>query len=304
MWRKPLQVKSVMPRFCLGENGFIFGQPWHEMIDKQQILEFAKKEGFKGIELHPYYESFSKGSEDNIRDEFKSYGLEIPCIQTGFVTGMYSPLSSSEETKKKFVDTMKEWIEFAHLLGAPTATVSPPQFSADVIMNGYSHDDMVNMFINALNQIVDTAEENKVVLAFEPEPQMILNGGFIRKPIEDILKVLDAIKSDYVKVLYDVTHANTLGKGDPVGFLKALKGRVGWTHIADNDGWITPYFFSSNHLEFGKGNINIEAVMKTLKETCPHLEWLQVDVWECTDPFGVAAKNKKTLEGILRRIKW
>jgi sugar phosphate isomerase/epimerase len=89
-----------------------------------------------------------------------------------------------------------------------------------------------------------------------------------------------------------------------VGFLKALKGRVGWTHIADNDGWITPYFFSSNHLEFGKGNINIEAVMKTLKETCPHLQWLQVDVWENTTPFETASRNKKVLEGILKRIKW
>jgi sugar phosphate isomerase/epimerase len=104
------------------------------------------------------------------------------------------------------------------------------------------------------------------MLAFEPEPQMILDGGFMRKLTKDTLKVPDAIKSDYVKVLYDVTHANTLEKGDPVRFLKALKGRVGLTHIADNDGWITPYFLSSNHLEFGKGNIDIQAVMKTLKQ--------------------------------------
>nr|MDO8097628.1 sugar phosphate isomerase/epimerase family protein [Candidatus Njordarchaeota archaeon] len=293
-----------MPRFCLGQNGFIFGQPWHDMIDKQQILEFAKKEGFRGIELHPYYESFAKSSADSMREEYESYALEIPCIQTGFVTGMYSPLSQTEDTRKQFVTTMKEWIEFAGALQAKVATVSPPQFSADVVMAGYTQDEMVNMFIDALSKVVDTAEQNKILLAFEPEPQMILNGGFVRKPIEDVLRVLEEIKSDYVKVLYDVTHANTLSRGDPVGFLRALKGRVGWTHIADNDGWITPYFFSSNHLEFGKGNINIEAVMKTLKETCSHLDWLQVDVWECTDPFDVARKNKKVLENILKRIKW
>nr|MDO8133403.1 sugar phosphate isomerase/epimerase family protein [Candidatus Njordarchaeum guaymaensis] len=293
-----------MPKFCLGQNGFIFGQPWHEMIDKEQILEFAKKEGFKGIELHPYYESFSKGSEDSLREEYESHGLKIPCIQTGFVTGMYSPISSSEDTRLQFVKTMKEWIEFAGALRAEVATVSPPQFGADVIMAGYSHDDMVNLFIDALSQVVETAEENKVILAFEPEPQMILNGGFVRKPIEDTLKVLEAIKSKNVKVLYDTTHANTLSKGDPVGFLKALKGRVGWTHIADNDGWVTPYFLSSNHLEFGKGNIDIEAVMKTLKATCSHLEWLQVDVWESTAPFETAKKNKVVLESILKRIRW
>ncbi len=292
-------------KYCLGENGFIFGKPWHEEdIERQQILEFAKKEGFNGIELHDFYESYSKDSADEIRNELKSYGLEIPCIQTGTVTGMYSPLSDSEETKQLFLERMKEYIEFAHALGAPVATVSPPSFTGMLVMSGYSHDDMVNKFIDVLNQLVETAEANKVVLAFEPEPQMILNGGFIRKPVEDSLKVLDAIKSDYVKVLYDVTHANTMGRGDPVGFLKALKGRVGWTHIADNDGWITPYFLSSNHLEFGKGNINIEAVMKALKETCPHLGWLQVDVWENITPFETASKNKKVLENILKKIKW
>lgn len=292
-------------KYCLGENGFIFGKPWHEEdIERQQILEFAKKEGFNGIELHDFYESYSKDSADEIRNELKSYGLEIPCIQTGTVTGMYSPLSESEETRQQFLDRMKEYIEFANALGAPVATVSPPSFSAEVVMAGYTHDEMVNKFIDCLSKLVETAEANKVVLAFEPEPQMILNGGFIRKPVEDSLKVLDAIKSDYVKVLYDVTHANTMGRGDPVGFLKALKGRVGWTHIADNDGWITPYFLSSNHLEFGKGNINIEAVMKALKETCPHLGWLQVDVWENVTPFETASKNKKILEKIAKKINW
>lgn len=297
MGRTPLKL-------CLGQNGFLFGQPWHDMIDKQQILEFAKKEGFKGIELHPYYESFVKDSADRIREEYVSLGLEIPCIQTGFVTGMFSPISTNEDTRKQFVSMMREWIEFAGALRASVAVVSPPQFITEVVAAGYSHDDMVNLFIQALNKVVDAAKENKVVLAFEPEPQMILNGGFIRKPIEDTLKVLDEIKSNYVKVNYDVAHANTLSGGDPVGFLKALKGRVGWTHIADNDGWVTPYFFSSNHLAFGEGNINIEAVMKTLKETCPHLEWLEVDVNENTKPFETAAKNKKILEMILKRIKW
>ncbi|HME55868.1 MAG TPA: sugar phosphate isomerase/epimerase family protein [Candidatus Lokiarchaeia archaeon] len=294
-----------MVKFCLGENGFIFGKPWHDNdIEREQILEFAKNEGFNGIELHPFFESISKGSEDEIRNELANYGLEIPCIQTGMVTGMYSPLSQSEETRKEFLDNMKEYIEFAHNIGASTATVSPPSFTPDIVMNGYSHDEMVNMFIDALGQLVETAEENKVLLAFEPEPQMILNGGFIRKPVEDTLKVLDAIQSDYVKVLYDVTHANTLGKGDPVGFLEALGGRVGWTHIADNDGWITPYFLSSNHLEFGKGNINIEAVMQALKVACPDLGWLQVDVWENPNPFETASKNKKVLEQIAENIGW
>jgi len=293
-----------MPKFCLGENGFIFGKPWHDLYEKKQILEFAMKQGFKGIELHPYYEPYKRGSEEKIRKEYDSYGLEIPCIQTGNATGLYSPVSPRKETRKKFVETLKDWIEFAHAVGAKNATLSPPHMIPDIITAGYTHKDIVDLFIDTTRQVVELAEKNDVVVSFEPEPQLLLNGGFHRRAIDDVLQVLEEIKSENLKVLYDTTHANTLSKGDPVGFLKALKGRVGWTHIADNDGTLTPYFLSSKHLPFGEGNVDIEGVMRTMKETCPHLEWLQIDVWESTAPFETAEKNKKVIESILKRISW
>nr|MDO8133621.1 sugar phosphate isomerase/epimerase family protein [Candidatus Njordarchaeum guaymaensis] len=293
-----------MRKISLGQSGFIFGQPWHDPIDKEVVLRFAKQEGFDGVELHPYFESFTKDSVKSIKEEYDRYGLEIPCILTAYVSGAYSPINPNEGVRKIFVETMKEMMEFAHALGARVATVSAPMFTGDIIPISYAHDEMIRLFIDALIPVVDTAEENDVVLALEPEPQLILNGGFIRKPIEDVLLVLDAIKSKNFEIVYDVTHANTMSGGDPVEFLKALKGRVAWTHIADNDGTFTPYFMTSKHLAFGEGNINIEAVMKTLKETCPQLGWLQVDVWENTTPFETAKKNKSVLESIMKRIKW
>jgi sugar phosphate isomerase/epimerase len=293
-----------MPELCLGENGFILGQPWHDLYEKKQILDFAKEERFKGIELHPYYEHYKRGDEEKIRKEYERYGLEIPCIQTGTATMAYSPISPDEEIRNEFVKTLKEWIEFAHALGATVTTLSPPQFTFELIPAGYTHEDMVKLFIDTCSQIVETAEKNGVVLALEPEPPMILNGGFFRKPIDDVLEVLDQIKSKNFKILYDVTQINVLSKGNPVDFLKALKGRVGWTHIADNDGSLTPYLLSSKHMVFGEGNINIEGVIRTLKETCPHLEWLEVDVNENPTPFETAKKNKKIVESILKRVEW
>jgi len=146
--------------------------------------------------------------------------------------------------------------------------------------------------------------ENGPVMAIEPEPQMLLNGGFIRKPVEDVVELLDSIQSKYVAINYDTTHIYRLSKGDPVGYLKALKGRVGWTHLADNDGSATPYLLSSTHLVFGEGNVDMQGVMKTLKDTCGHLEWLDVDVWENPKPFETARENKRILESILERISW
>jgi sugar phosphate isomerase/epimerase len=294
-----------MPKFCLGENGFIFGQPWHQPYEKKQILEFARDQGFKGIELNPYFEPYKRSRTKRIMKEYDEFGLDIPCIQTGRATGLHSPISPSAQTRRKFIRLMKKWLDFAHAVGATVSTLSPPDsYIHDIVQLGYPHEKIVGLFIDTCRQVVEAAEKNHVVLALEPEPQMILNGGFYRKAIDDVWQVLNEIDSKYLTILCDTTHAYTLSRGDPDGFLRALKGRVGWTHIADNDGTQTPYFLSSRHLTFGEGRINIEQLLRTFKETCPHLEWLQIDVWECTDPFGTAKKNKETVQEILNRISW
>ena len=211
----------------------------------------------------------------------------------------------NKETRDKFVESLCELIEFANALGAKVAVVSPPMMlRPDVIMAGYTHEEMVRVFIDTCSRLIETAEKNDVVLALEPEPQMIINGGFVRTPLEDVLVVLDAIQSKNFMINYDITHVYRLSKKDPVGFLKALKGRVGWTHLADNDGEPTPYLLSSMHLVFGEGNVDIEQVMIALKETCYHLEWLDIDVWESPAPFEQARKNKDILVSILKRISW
>lgn len=297
--------ETKVPKLALGENGFIFGQPWHDRYEKKQILEFAAEQGFDGIELHQYYEPYKRGDESKIRKEYEDYGLEIPCIQTGGAGGRFSPISPREESREKFVEALSGLIEFAHGLGAKVAVLSPPMMlNPEVIMAGYTHEQMVGLYIDACSQLVETAEKNDVVMAIEPEPQMLLNGGFIRKPVEDVVELLDSIQSKYVAINYDTTHIYRLSKGDPVGYLKALKGRVGWTHLADNDGSATPYLLSSTHLVFGEGNVDMQGVMKTLKDTCGHLEWLDVDVWENPKPFETARENKRILESILERISW
>jgi len=294
-----------LPKICLGENGFIFGQPWHERFQKKQILDFAKDQEFDGIELHPFFEPYNQTRFKKIVKEYEKYGLEIPCIQTGGATHLHSPISPKLQTRKKFTRLMKKWLEFAHGVGAVVSTLTPPNCHAKEIRElNLPHEKIIELFVESCRGVVEAAEKNNIVLALEPEPQMILNGGFFRKSIDDIWQVLNALDSKNLTILCDTTHAYTLSGGDPDGFLRALKGRVGWTHIADNDGTYTPYALSSKHLVFGEGKINIEQMMRTFKETCPHLEWLQIDVWECTDPFMTAQMNKKVIQDILKQISW
>ena len=63
-------------------------------------------------------------------------------------------------------------------------------------------------------------------------------------------------------------------------------------HVADNDLSLTPMIGTATHLEFGKGNVDMEKLMRTFKEVVPNLKWLQIDTWENPHPFESAAANR------------
>ena len=84
-------------------------------------------------------------------------------------------------------------------------------------------------------------------MAIEPEPNLILNGGGLRDSLDDVNHILNMIKSKNLAILYDISHVNIISHGDPVGFLKALRGRVSWVHVADNDFSLSPFGTGKRH---------------------------------------------------------
>ena len=286
-----------MPKICFGLNGFIFGQPWHDTIEKKTILDFARRNEFDGAELHEMYDRYDLNKADDVRKEYQSYGLEIPAIQVGSAT-RNSPASNNPEIRKKYVETVKSMMEFGKAVGAKVATGGLGRF-----VFGLKFDDMVRNGIETFNEVAGIAEDLDMIYSLEPEPDQITNGGYFRTSLDVIQEILDKVKSKNFQITYDYTQVNVLS-GDPVGYLKALKGRVAWVHIADNDGFRTPFVGTAKHMAFGDGCLDIDEITKTLKETCPHLEWLQIDVWESPTPFETAEKNKPILIDCLRRIGW
>jgi sugar phosphate isomerase/epimerase len=197
---------------------------------------------------------------------------------------------------------MDEALEFAEALGATHSTITPP-----VIIGEYDsarYIELLDRYVAVLTDVVAAAERRGVVMAIEPEPPMMLNGGKFRDPIVDIHQVLQSIKSRNLCILFDVCHANILSNGDPSDFLKKLDHRVSWVHVADNDGALTPAVRTATHLQFGEGNIEMERLMRTLKEEVPGLKWLQIDTWENARPYATAKKNKEDLMTVLDRIQW
>ena len=269
-------------------------------INRDEILSFAQREGFRGIELHAQFEKYELGSGKATKDYYMKYGQEIPGVQTGHLGFYHPPISEDEETRKEYVSAIDGALAFAQEMGARHSTLTPPLFTDEMTPE---YDILLDRYVRVVAAAVEKAEKHDVVLAIEPEPNLILNGGGLRSSIEDVRHVLDTVKSKNLAILFDIAHVNIISHGDPVGFLKALNGRVSWVHVADNDFSLSP-FGTGKHQTFGQGNVDMIKLFSAMKSEVPGLSWLQIDTWEHPSPFEAASKNKKELESILSKIDW
>jgi sugar phosphate isomerase/epimerase len=289
-----------LPKVCLGQDGFVV-ENRRTQSSRDAILAFARYHNFEGIEIHADFEIYASGTGQLMKKHYSKFSLQIPGLQTAHITSLYSPISDDVEERKQYVGAIGEALKFAAELGARHSTLTPPAFSPSYTQDGYGR--IVERYIQTISEVVGLAEGFGVVMAIEPEPDLILNGGTYRDSIDDIKLVLNSISSKNLSVLYDIAHVNIISHGDPIGFLKQLNGRVSWVHVADNDLTFTPQG-TAKHLEFGHGNVPMESLMRSLKEECPNLGWLQIDTWENPNPYHAAASGKRQLDFILGSIHW
>ena len=269
-------------------------------IRRDEVLSFAQKEGFQGIELHSLFEMYTLSVAKTTKEYYAKYGQDIPGLQTGHIGFFYPPISEDESVRREYVNAVEDAQRFAEALGARHSTLTPPLFIPDMTED---YDKLLARYVEVVSEVVARAEKHNVVMAIEPEPNLMLNGGGIRESLEDVEMILNTIKSKNLAILYDISHVNVVSHGDPVGFLKKLRGRVSWVHVADNDGSLSP-FGTGKHQVFVEGNIDMRKLFQAMKEECPNLSWLQIDTWEHPDPFLAAKKNREYLEQILKEIRW
>ncbi len=290
-----------IPKICLGQDGFVnLGQTKDTTTD--EILSFAQEERYQGIELHNQFQPYELKNATAIRKSYLDRGLEIPGLQTGHLTYFNRPISEDPNERKQYVADVDEALKFDQAIGGVHSTLTPPVMMGEITPTEY--DAAMARYVETIAEVAAAAEKRGIVMAVEPEPNLIMNGGRIREPIEDVKHLLDSVKSKNLCVLFDVCHVNFLSHGDPSGFLRKLNGRVSWVHVADNDMSLTPTVGTASHIEFGKGNVDLTKLMRTFKEEVPDLKWLQIDTWENPLPYETARKNRAELVRALKDISW
>jgi len=152
------------------------------------FLDTAVELNLDGVELTSYYfPSTERAYLNNLKRQALFRGLEI----SGTAVGNNFCLPEEAERQAQ-VDMCKEWIEHSVILGSPCMRVF-----AGPVPEGHTEEEARAWCIECLREVVAHGEQHGVVIALE-------NHGGITYTAEQVLKLLDAIQSDWLRANLDL----------------------------------------------------------------------------------------------------
>lgn len=154
-----------------------------------------------GVELTAYYfPSVENDSLKRLKRAIFSCGLDVSAVAVG---NNFCAPDEAERTKQ--VASVLGWIGVASLIGAPCLRVF-----AGKAPEGHTENEAFNWTVEALKECVNKAGEYGVLLALE-------NHGGVTATPEGILRILDAVNSDWLRVTLDTGNY----PADPYGGIAA-----------------------------------------------------------------------------------
>ncbi|MCQ1529933.1 sugar phosphate isomerase/epimerase family protein [Lutispora saccharofermentans] len=82
-----------------------------------------------------------------------------------------------------------------------------------------------------------------------------------------LFEVIEGLQGKNIDVCLDIGHAHCNSKISVVEWIKRLKGKIGYVHMHDNNG------FEDEHLGLGMGNIPLDEVCEVLEQYSPQAIW-------------------------------
>jgi sugar phosphate isomerase/epimerase len=160
-------------------------------------------------------------------------------------------------------------IELASSMGTGTLIVNSPRPGPD------APDDLEEQFHEQLERQLERAERLGVILAMEPEPGLLIDD------VDDMLRLIERMDSEHLRVNLDVGHA-FLTEDDVPGAIMRLGDLIVGAHIEDMPSG------EHRHLVPGEGDMDLPAVLEALDATGFN-GWLTVDLFDIADAPDEAA---------------
>jgi sugar phosphate isomerase/epimerase len=221
-------------------------------IPVDTFVPFLARLGYEGIELTviPGYiielSLLDAAERQRIARMLKDYHLELPAI------------ASHTSMVERNPDTAaRHW---ARLTAAVDLTVdwaldgTPPAVDTAVGGTPEQWDELKPLLIERMGALVRYGEQRGVVIAAEPQV-----GSILDTPAR-VLDLLDAIRSPYLKLNFDISHFNVMGI-PIVESVAALARHTIHTHVKDERGVLPNYEF----LIPGEGEFDYVAYLHAMR---------------------------------------
>src|SRR5262249_15456094 len=156
----------------------------------------------------------------------------------------------------------KRALRLAAELGAPHITTEP----GGRLASGQSWEDAARVFYDELMPCVEVAEQVKVPILIEPEPDLMI------ETFEQYLELMTRIRSPLVGLNFDIGHAYCVGQ-DPQDWVARMAPHTRHYHFEDIAATRV-----HKHLIPGRGAIDFAATVRAIAAT-GYDGWLTVELY-------------------------
>ena len=231
-----------------------------------QAIELLSGIGYRGIAisldhgmLNPFGGAFA-AEKEQVRDALRRHGLRS-VIETGarflldeHVKHEPTLVSADPAGRAMRVDFLCRAIDISADLGADCVS-----FWSGTVRDGAADREAMDRLVDGLVPIIHHAAQRNVVIAFEPEPGMLID---TMARFADLLNELAARLVDLgpFQLTIDVGHLHCQGEVPIAGQLRRWAERLVNVHIEDMRSGV------HEHLMFGEGEIDFPPVIAALNE--------------------------------------
>ncbi|NLS97107.1 MAG: sugar phosphate isomerase/epimerase [Planctomycetaceae bacterium] len=276
-------------RIAVGLNGFASASAkYKKQFPIREVLDFARREGFDGVELTQDWPTPGYPSADEtdrvteLKQLYDEFGLQIFSIQTSAGGAFVADAVRRAEWIKAF----RGHVQFAKAIGCDCIGLWPGGPLRDQTI-----DEALTHLGRSFGEAARIAADAGLIAAFEIEPPFIFNSE------DHIHRIFAAAATPDLKMIYDPSHFDLMNgsTGRPHELLERVGVKnIGYLHFTDCDGTLRDGS-TSKHLPCGEGHVDIDASLQVLREG-GFRGWAMIDAWQIPNPYDASLKGKAALE--------
>lgn len=269
--------------------GKLPGEVWsiEEINDLKELVENAglRLEGIESVSIH---DSIKAGTKDRDKyiENYKETIRNLGECGVGVVCYSFKPIFGWAKTNLEYRlpdgsttleydDSVVQQIEPKQMFGLVSGQTSGFKLSGweperlekfnklEEMYEGITEEMLFDNLVYFLKEIIPTCEKANVKMAIHPDdpPFEMFDYPRITKNKEDLLRIVNAVESDYNGVTLCTGSLGANPDNDLVDIIHSLKGKIHFAHIRNVKILGEKHFYESAHLS-SAGSLDMYAIMK------------------------------------------